>query len=140
MKEKGVTNDALARLVGSAPGTIAHWRDGLYKPRADQLVKLCESLDCSADELLCIQRKQDARLNRAQATGLYKAVTKNGKLNANAIHQMASAYGRLTGGRITPVERWFRAIAESVYNIEVVIRPNQNPVSPEAVQLTLWPN
>lgn len=44
--------DELGALVGVTKQTISGWERGRRTPNADDLVKLCQALNCSADYLL----------------------------------------------------------------------------------------
>jgi len=47
-----MTQDELGELVGVTKQTISGWERGRRLPSADDLVKLCNVLNCSADYLL----------------------------------------------------------------------------------------
>lgn len=138
MKSRKMTDDAVASRLGCAASTVVHWRLGVYEPRASNLVKLCEMLDCSADDMLAIQRKRDIRLPRSQSINLLKAVTMAGQYTSERYHQMATAAKQARGGKVTEFERLLRGIAEALYCIEIAQKQMPRPVVVEAVQLRLF--
>lgn len=127
MKEKGMTDAQLAKELGCVQSTVFHWKLGTYLPRADYVKKICEILQCSADDLLGVELEKPDRLSRAMATDLLKAITKNGTYNAQLIHQMATAWRRMRGGKVTEFELWLRNIAETLYAIELVQKQPKKP-------------
>ena len=46
------TQEQLGALVGVTKQTISGWERGRRTPSADDLIKLCQVLNCSADYLL----------------------------------------------------------------------------------------
>lgn len=55
-KVLGLNQGDLAEKLGVDRSTVAKWETGAAKPRTDALIKLCEILSCSADELLGIEK------------------------------------------------------------------------------------
>lgn len=52
-KEQGLSQQALADLLGVEQPTVQRWETGIRTPRTvDMLVRLCDALDVSADALL----------------------------------------------------------------------------------------
>ena len=51
-KEKGVTASRLAEAIGTDDCVIYNWESGHRSPGMWSIVKLCDALGCSADELL----------------------------------------------------------------------------------------
>ena len=51
--EKGLTQEKLAELVGVGPSHMSHLESGKTVASLDVFIKLCNVLECSADELLC---------------------------------------------------------------------------------------
>ena len=43
--EKGLNNNQVAKLSGVSNTTLSAWKRGIYKPKADKLVKIAEALD-----------------------------------------------------------------------------------------------
>lgn len=56
--EKKITTIELGKRLGVVPSTITNWEKGLRKPDVDMLVRLTEVFNCTADELLGIERKK----------------------------------------------------------------------------------
>lgn len=56
MIQRQLTERQLAKMVDVYPSSISQWLKGIREPQAYSIVKLCKALDCSADELLGIQR------------------------------------------------------------------------------------
>jgi transcriptional regulator with XRE-family HTH domain len=52
-KAKGLSQETLGEAVdGMSKQGISHWETGRYEPNIDQLERLCEVLECSADWLI----------------------------------------------------------------------------------------
>lgn len=51
-ERQGLTQEDLARAVGTNTGTVSRWERGLGNPQAAQLVQLAETLGASVDYLL----------------------------------------------------------------------------------------
>lgn len=49
--KKGISQDALAKLLGTTQAAVAMWEAGTRMPRADKLPKLAEVLGCSVSDL-----------------------------------------------------------------------------------------
>lgn len=49
---KGLTQIALANLIGTTRSAVAMWESGTSSPRADKLPELARILGCTVDELL----------------------------------------------------------------------------------------
>lgn len=49
--KKGISQDALAKLLGTTQAAVAMWEAGARMPRADKLPKLAEVLGCSVSDL-----------------------------------------------------------------------------------------
>ena len=54
-KEAGMSQRALARAVGTSQGAISQYENGRYVMSIWMLMKLCEVLGASADELLGLE-------------------------------------------------------------------------------------
>ena len=50
--EKGLTQEALAKMMGISRSAVAMWETGQTRPRAQLLPKLADILGCTVDELL----------------------------------------------------------------------------------------
>ena len=51
-KKLGLTQEKLGVAIGISTKTIQRWEDGTREPRASELKKLCEALNCTETELL----------------------------------------------------------------------------------------
>ena len=51
-REKGVTQEALAQMVGVNRSAVAKWETGKAFPRLETLVKIAAALSCHGDDLL----------------------------------------------------------------------------------------
>lgn len=51
-REKGVTQEALAQMVGVNRSAVAKWETGKALPRLETLVKIADALSCPVDELI----------------------------------------------------------------------------------------
>ena len=138
LKEKNLTEAELARQLGCVQSTIFHWKVGTYLPHAKYLVSMCQILDCSADDLLGIEREKPRQLDRQRATELLKAVTRKGQYDATVFHQMATKIRQSRANKVTEFEKWLRDLAEVVYKIEISAKTKTSTnVSSQAVQLRL---
>lgn len=56
MQKKGFNNYQLSKALNVAPSTITRWVNGSIVPRYDQLMRLCDLLECSTDDVLrCVE-------------------------------------------------------------------------------------
>ena len=139
LKDRGMTDAELARQLRCVQSTVYHWKAGTYMPRLEYVKKICEILSCSADDLFGIQVEKPTRLNRALSVSLYQAVTKGGQYDSQYIHQIASRVRIAKGGKLTETERWFRQMAEAVYQVEILLKPKkQDAKSDNSYQLRLF--
>ena len=53
-KSRNLKQVELGSAIGVSDQTISNWEVGLRIPRADYILRMCEVLECSADELLGI--------------------------------------------------------------------------------------
>lgn len=51
--ERGLTQDKLSELVGIGPSHMSHIESGSTVPSFEVFISILNTLDCSADELLC---------------------------------------------------------------------------------------
>ena len=137
MKDRGLSDGDLAKKLKCANSTVFQWRTGIYLPRAEYLIPLCEILQCSADDLLGIDVEKATRLNRAQSVDLWQAVTRRGDWDSQTIHQMASALRRKRG-KLTEFEKWLRDMAEAVYRIELTLKTKSSVTMMSSVQLSIF--
>lgn len=52
MKKKNVSQYELANITGIGQSTISDWKTKKTNPSADKLMKICDALDISIEELL----------------------------------------------------------------------------------------
>ena len=52
-KKKGITQDELAEIIDISPHYLSALERGVYNIKLSTLVKILNSLDCSADEVFC---------------------------------------------------------------------------------------
>lgn len=57
-KSKNLTTTELGKIIGVAPSAITNWESGTRRPNIDMLIRLTEVFDCTADELLGIERRK----------------------------------------------------------------------------------
>ncbi len=55
-KREGYTTETLAGKLGVVPSTITNWELGTREAKASTVRKLAEILNCTADELLGIEK------------------------------------------------------------------------------------
>lgn len=118
LRDRNLSHSDVAKHLGCAQSTVFQWVNTRFCPRADHLKELCELLECSADELLGLPQRGKS-LPEVQANRLYRAVTQEGKLDADMIHQFATALHR-RAGKTTELEIWMRQVAEVLYDIALV--------------------
>ena len=51
---KGMTDYAVAKESGITTATMTSWKQGVYTPKVDKLVKIAEVLDATLNDLLTI--------------------------------------------------------------------------------------
>ena len=51
-KKEGITQAELSEKIGVHENTIRRWESGDFEPRASELKKLCDALNCTEAELL----------------------------------------------------------------------------------------
>lgn len=54
-EKKGISQKELAQMLGIKNNRVSNWEQGLNRPDADILTKLCYVLDVSPSELLGVQ-------------------------------------------------------------------------------------
>ena len=57
IEQSGITKTEIARQVGVSKSTISQYLSGRAQPTLATLSKLCKVLDCSADDILGVERK-----------------------------------------------------------------------------------
>lgn len=65
-KKKGVTQEELSELVDISPHYLSALERGVYNIKLETLVKILNSIDCSADEVFCdvVKRAALSRSNK----------------------------------------------------------------------------
>lgn len=137
LRDREMKPEDLARAVQCPASTVTQWLNGKFMPSSRHLRTICETLDCSADDLLGVEVRKPEKVNKALALDLYAAITARGVYNSESIHQMATAARRAKGNRITTFELWLREIAEAVYKVELTKRRKPR-ASTENFQLRLF--
>ena len=51
-KKKGVTQKALASVLGVTQGAVSQWESGLSRPDIKYLIQMAAYFECSVDQLL----------------------------------------------------------------------------------------
>ncbi len=57
IEQSGITKTEIARQIGVSKSTISQYLSGRAQPTLATLSKLCNVLDCSADDILGVERK-----------------------------------------------------------------------------------
>jgi len=52
---KGLSQNELGRLLGIHANMVGHYEQGRHEPKAHILMRLCEELEVSADEILGLE-------------------------------------------------------------------------------------
>lgn len=58
-KDRGLTQEELANLIGIGKGRVSNWEQGTNRPDADILAKICVALNVSPSELLDVHLSGD---------------------------------------------------------------------------------
>lgn len=58
-KKRGHTTISLAALLGVCPSTITNWEKGIREPSIEMIQKITGVLNCTSDELLGIERREE---------------------------------------------------------------------------------
>ena len=74
-REKKMTQEQLAEAVGVGVPHISHIETGNSIPSLQVIVDIINTLDCSADELLCVEIKQAQSLRDSWLSDLVKDCT-----------------------------------------------------------------
>lgn len=74
-REKKMTQEQLAEAVGVGVTHISHIETGNSIPSLQVIVDIINTLDCSADELLCVEIKQAQSLRDSWLSDLVKDCT-----------------------------------------------------------------
>lgn len=76
-REKKMTQEQLAEAVGVGVTHISHIETGNSIPSLQVIVDIINTLDCSADELLCVEIKQAQSLRNSWLSDLVKDCTES---------------------------------------------------------------
>ena len=78
---RNMTQKQLAEKLGESSGSVIYnWEKGIGRPDCDKLVKLCDTLDISADELLgCKSMAQRPTVVEWETIQKYRALDEHGK-------------------------------------------------------------
>lgn len=68
-REKGYTQQVFSEKIGVSNNYLSDIERGISFPKSDKLVAICNTLDCSADDLFCdvIPRSAATRADRLNA-------------------------------------------------------------------------
>lgn len=56
---RGLNQTELANKIGVSSGRLSNWEQGIHRPNADIIAKICKALDISPSELLDVQISTD---------------------------------------------------------------------------------
>ena len=59
IEHSGKSKSSIARALGVSMPTVSQYCSGKIQPTLATLSKLCRYLDCSADDILCVNQKYD---------------------------------------------------------------------------------
>jgi transcriptional regulator with XRE-family HTH domain len=57
IENSGKSKTEIAAAIGVSKPTVSQYLSGRIQPTLSTLSKLCEFLDCSADDILCLNKK-----------------------------------------------------------------------------------
>lgn len=63
LKEKGITQLSIAKIMKVSAVTINQWSTGKTMPSVESLLRLCDILDVSLDELVIHEKGRKNNLN-----------------------------------------------------------------------------
>lgn len=69
---KGLTQNALGKMIGVSGQTILNWENGIYEPRISQLIALSDVFGVSIDELVGHRKGKTAIEEGIDALSLIK--------------------------------------------------------------------
>lgn len=52
LKTKNITKEKIAEIMDVDPRSVAYWTDGIKFPRLEKIVRICEVLDVTLDNLV----------------------------------------------------------------------------------------
>lgn len=88
-KAKGLSQEALGRALAEAMGEphsdaskkqgISHWEKDRFQPNIEQLAKLCEILDCTADQLILGRNPENLPAEAIEQARFFNKLSADGK-------------------------------------------------------------
>lgn len=97
--DKGLSPNALGKMIGVSSGIITKWKSGAL-PNGENLIKIADCLDCSVDYLL-------GRTDRPELE-IRKAPSEEGDL----IYHINKEASELTEEEITTLKRFAQAVLD----------------------------
>lgn len=97
-KNAGITRAELGKVCGVAQSTISNYERGLRIPYADTAVKMADYFHISVHDLLGVE---DPELAMAQAEGLDRMRSINGKKGEDRLQAVYNETQNLAGGDLT---------------------------------------
>jgi transcriptional regulator with XRE-family HTH domain len=131
-----LTKNDLAERTGIAKSTIYHWVNGVHSPNVPSILKLCEVMELTPNQLLGVEDTQYARPVFSRLKALQKAVTKNGLYDSGKLDAIANALLN----KSPALASLLRDTARAVYNLELAVKPNKRQPDEQDEQLTLFPH
>jgi DNA-binding XRE family transcriptional regulator len=129
-------NDAdLARAVGCNKSSINAWKSGRQEPRSNAVISLARVLKVSSDELFGFTPPLFGTTLAVRYRELHRSISKHGEYDSHTLHLWAAAFDRDREGRFRKLSLWLRDVAEAVYKIELLAKPE---VPTDHVQLRLF--
>lgn len=130
---RGLTFNDLAERMDCAKSTIYHWSTGRYSPNVPSILKLCDVLGLTPNQLLGIDECPYARPVFSRLKNLRIAVTHNGQYDSRQLDSIANSLR----GKSKTLERYFRSVADAVYNLELTINAPKKETKKTVQQLSL---
>lgn len=93
-KQKGLTQQQLAELIGAATSNISHIERGTNKVSLPSLVKIADALNVTLDQLLCLSLSNTENVLKSDLAELVKDCTKT---EINSIINIISAFKEAIG-------------------------------------------
>ena len=64
IERSGKSKSSIAEAIGVSNPTVSQYCSGRIQPTLATLSRLCAFIDCSADDILCVNRHTDADKNK----------------------------------------------------------------------------
>ena len=87
-KEKGLSQEELANILGVSRQSVSKWESDLSYPETDKLIKLCDIYDISIDSLLrhdCVE-KMEAKNEKGSSRFHYQYISKRRLFGLPLVH------------------------------------------------------